>query len=1278
MENPNDPKSQHLDLNRHRILEENPYIDETFKVYCRAMQYLMKKMYIGVNVPVFLAKRALFWYDEATPTAHWETVNAIPLLPIKPLGRHYIEILHWMEIESTYSFTNNITKHLQRLELYLEEMEEDANTVIVAPPPPPPVPETDTEVQPDFEDDQQAQNLDDLDFILYDDNYRRQQKQQELLEFQNKFIVPWLKQLQELEDRKVIPYRYFLQTQGQAEFQELMRELREMTPLELWLFHVQMALPSIELAERCLYYRDGIVNTNSSFSSYSKYPLNPKEGKPFREKIKKEHNLMVMGMKPLEFSIPIRSETRTEITTYNRQLNTPMLVQGYYNHFQMNRVENPLRVLTMRHDLHMRHFYQQSVHDSHLWTLLYTMYGDMVQPTACQVFDDPNLDQRSHRNFSGDCLLALTVGLLSNNYDWWSKVSHRASAEMLAQSLVFAISRGMFPFLDKWRKENRNQFTLALQTIHNLNRSSEDLVLDEDSPTELDLCHYMFHYAVVFQQFGVLQWLKKIYGVYYKRWDELLPVQVLVTQATVIQYDVELILNTNTKSAHSRQGNSAIQNILDEIRLTHKLLQVKRNQDMVQINVVNELEFSVVQEVEEHILESILASCEEPAKIYHRQLSCTFLFWLFFLDQIYINMNGDRLGPFPLTHIGMKGMKLWQLIVDHLITTNVLSLSDRRRRIELTDTDGDVEMGDDALGGGDALPPSHLNAERPSLIPDTDAPYIFSVPRSLQKENSNRIPQSPEGERDADNAPQENSVTIDWRLPTLMEIHPVDDQCKALLSFLMEEGFAKNSYLASVLDRVTNILDIYRVFLVPPGRVFQWSKFDPPSRLTLNWAIDRDPLLTNQQKLDLLEELYGKRIAPIPAPSKPIWEMPENQLGLDPDPYTTPEFLQNHCHFEVFILSHLESDLDMNIFYPLLTLAAFLRVRESDELFRIAYFLPIFEKRKIKHSAISPLWYKGTALDRLERKVDSWQVYQNQTAMEEVFLDDLDRDRTNYYNRRIDRLKQSMLFLRYSVYQQQTSPPSHVGASVALCEQGHTLTQQPLIGLFFHPHRPFMAHHTSMEFTPILSTSTDKAKSSLLTDDLKNKRNRQIQIGKATPAYLNYRIHIPLDTRVLKQDLERYPVTPRCNTPQVPSRAVWNQLVTRWRARIHHQYHPGASSVLNLQPGSHFESEPAPLSMGYLSSDYSSSGSGSDIKSPRKNPQTENELHQWEVYYYDLQQEEYANTKSKSSQLLQTQIDTKTLINPLLGIDLDTDNILGARDQEKAMNHMVSDLLQSQ
>jgi hypothetical protein len=200
----------------------------------------------------------------------------------------------------------------------------------------------------------------------------------------------------------------------------------------------------------------------------------------------------------------------------------------------------------------------------------------------------------------------------------------------------------------------------------------------------------------------------------------------------------------------------------------------------------------------------------------------------------------------------------------------------------------------------------------------------------------------------------------------------------------------------------------------------------------------------------------------------------------------------------------------------------------------------------------------------------------------------------------------------------------------------------------------------------------DSIESSVPNDELKNKRNRQIQIGKAAPAYMNYRLQVPLPIRATKQDLTRYPVTPRCNTPQVPSRTTWNQLVSRWKTRLH-----------SWMPANNQREMAETISKKVTEYGNSSDSANSDvdISIPHKNPKSENELRHWEVYYYDLQQEEIQKNKEFNPQArLTTQINTQKLTTPLLGIeiDLEAEDVVHARNKEKDMQEMVRNLLNSQ
>lgn len=88
-----------LDKWRHSILLQSPFIHAVFRHFAEAMQAIMVQVRNKNPIARCLVERAALWYD-LDPFENPAALLNVPLLPVFPLGRHYIEILHWMELET--------------------------------------------------------------------------------------------------------------------------------------------------------------------------------------------------------------------------------------------------------------------------------------------------------------------------------------------------------------------------------------------------------------------------------------------------------------------------------------------------------------------------------------------------------------------------------------------------------------------------------------------------------------------------------------------------------------------------------------------------------------------------------------------------------------------------------------------------------------------------------------------------------------------------------------------------------------------------------------------------------------------------------------------------------------------------------------------------------------------------------------------------------------------------------------------------------------------------
>lgn len=230
-------------------------------------------------------------------------------------------------------------------------------------------------------------------------------------------------------------------------------------------------------------------------------------------------------------------------------LHPSILLGGY--HAWLNIHQDPLNVLTMRHDLQLRHFHEKHVLNTRPWLLLYAMQGDITTqrifsnysaPAETSIFDPTPFPQTmrlgGHHN---GLLVAAVIAVLTSHSKLWKFVSRHSLHDVDGSLLVLAIARGSIGILNEWYRTDAEQFNRALRNlIHGITIWQKKLSpIPEQGCYGVSPYHFLYHFAIVFQQPSVIHWLLQR-KLTITSWDLLLPTQMLITQATMLQYDVDI------------------------------------------------------------------------------------------------------------------------------------------------------------------------------------------------------------------------------------------------------------------------------------------------------------------------------------------------------------------------------------------------------------------------------------------------------------------------------------------------------------------------------------------------------------------------------------------------------------------------------------------------------------------------------------------------------------------------------------------------------------------
>jgi len=631
---------------------------------------------------------------------------------------------------------------------------------------------------------------------------------------------------------------------------------------------------------------------------------------------------------------------------------------------------------------------------------------------------------------------------------------------------------------------------------------------------------------------------------------------------------------------------------------------VKRWQDHIQVNVVEQMDVHYQQETESQMLEIILNQCQDPYKIYHQHLTMNYLLWLYYLDQYY-DEHGDT------AHIGPKGNMHWHTIVKYLMDKGVLKLDPHRvirsselavsnierptlngfvdypfifSRVDFPDTLSDNSMDVDELNPDDFT--RNSQGQRVYKPSKKDSSSSSSSQSSQQRSPSREKDSRGSQEQQQRSPSKEKQPQQQWPLPERMCIHPFDGDAITMLNFLHNHVPVHN--FEFVLNRIANILDTYRIHLFEPKKLafsdyFAYHDSQQP-------FLASGPVVFNELVPHVtLDDVLGERLYPTP-PQRFASDGPMANMVI-----------QQETPFEDWILGTINLQTRIEFVQLLTRLACFLRIEESEQ-YRFAYF--ITATNSVHVPRISVQWYMNTPLHALLDSLENWcrshrhvmamaQVRKLLTIIEdtryEVFAksntkklkpfilqisDDSDEDTKCLIGNPNDTMgptsgpksepKSGLLQqearkqearkqetrkqetrkqeTRKQETRKQNGPEK--AKTIAYFEQVHGQTLQPLVGFFFSLDRPLLAYHIPMEVANHEEEDRNRVQ----------KRYRQIIIGKNTPGYRNYHIQIPMTAR----DTAHYPITPRANV-RVPSRRIWNEILRRWRVSLH-QWDPSPSS----------------------------------------------------------------------------------------------------------------------
>lgn len=515
-----------LDQCRDDILLSSPFIHVTFRTFVQAMQVVMVEKTRGRPVANHLVERAALWYNVPT---QGETVGSVfPLVPMYPLGRHYIEILHWMELE-TFTHENDRRSvsayDLEAHQIYLSKYQEmvallhgDESELNMKHPP-----ESQVETTPMDVEQQQAQEI--------PDDYTWALTMGSQFHFQS--FLSWFKEMRGLVQTSpsLFPSSEALMIQQYNESSSFLN----LSPVAQWLLDVALNNNNIHFASGLLCYSSSTQHTSHQHE------------KLIMEKRKELVNLHPKGelvFDPLED--PINEFDRPHLTNMTH---SSLLLGGYFSWLNIH--QEPLHVLTMRQDLQLRHHHEKYIIHSRPWLLLYVMQGDWKTHTIFADAEPSGSGMGIHQKetMKSGVLVAATIAVLNSQVNLWRLVQLRHQQELdksRGPLLALALAYGSVGILNEWYKEK--DFKLGLEHMsHQIVHWHEQLVPRGKGCYELHPYHFLYHYAIVFQQPSVIRWLlqKKLI---IPTWDLLLPIQMLVTQATMLQFDVDISIKQEVRN----------------------------------------------------------------------------------------------------------------------------------------------------------------------------------------------------------------------------------------------------------------------------------------------------------------------------------------------------------------------------------------------------------------------------------------------------------------------------------------------------------------------------------------------------------------------------------------------------------------------------------------------------------------------------------------------------------------------------------------------------------
>jgi len=532
-----------LDHIRHDLLSKSPYINPNFVHFALAMQEIMIEHHRGQPVANCLKLRACLWYNMKPEELQYHNLlTTVPLMPMHPMGRHYIEILHWMELETHWRQKNHIhsiEQHtLDAHQFYLTKNphivwklfgKEEAE-----------VPSSDESSMDWNWDEHQAQEIpDDNTSLLFDGQ-----------DFHDNIFLPWFREMQELlvsspslvrlQDLMVTgeiddtPYNPDNAMNG---FTNPVTHLDGLSRVSRWLlesFHENVRL---NFTTSVFAYSTTTVNVNQ-FSSGTVATKQVLINRKALGKILESELVFNPKGESLE---PYDKETITSLTEPS------ILLGGYFSWLNIH--QDPLHILTMRHDLQLRHYHEKHVINMRPWLLLYTMQGDLQTHNVFS--NDVQPIQILKDQLHGGLLVAATIAVLSSNIVLWNlvRVQTLEIDKSRGSLLALALSRGSIGLLNEWTRSF--DFVAGLAHLESLisrmhphlfghsNNNLNQILQTEKGHYALGSYHFLHHFAIVFQQPSIIRWLRDNNFTIFT-WDLLLPIQMLVTQATMLQYDVDI------------------------------------------------------------------------------------------------------------------------------------------------------------------------------------------------------------------------------------------------------------------------------------------------------------------------------------------------------------------------------------------------------------------------------------------------------------------------------------------------------------------------------------------------------------------------------------------------------------------------------------------------------------------------------------------------------------------------------------------------------------------